>query len=91
MEIKCSPGYEVEKPNEKYKCDKVKIKGKKARVVKPEPKCIRKYNYLYTRSPFLAFSKRRLPYNMVHISSAIAAKKPTTPEYKPTTADFFLI
>ena len=42
MEIKCSPGYEIEKPNEKYKCDKVKIKGKKARVVKPEPKCVRK-------------------------------------------------
>ena len=44
MEIKCSPGYEIEKPNEKYKCDKVKIKGKKARVVKPEPKCVRKSN-----------------------------------------------
>lgn len=42
LEIRCDPGYELKNPDEKYKCNKKKIKGKKARVVEPEPKCVRK-------------------------------------------------
>ena len=42
MEIKCDPGFELKNPDEKYKCNKIKKNGKKARVVEPEPKCVRK-------------------------------------------------
>ena len=42
MEIKCDPGFELKNPDEKYKCNKIKKNGKKARMVEPEPKCVRK-------------------------------------------------
>ena len=50
LEIRCDDGYELKNPDEKYKCNKKKIRGKKARVVEPEPKCVRKYLWWRTLS-----------------------------------------
>jgi hypothetical protein len=87
LEIRCDPGYELKNPDEKYKCNKKKIKGKKARVVEPEPKCVpivyttpttTPKTYTTTKAPNKPKQTTQTPYPTKGSKTPKPTKKPQT-------------
>jgi len=87
LEIRCDDGYELKNPDEKYKCNKKKIRGKKARVVEPEPKCVPATTtiaYTTTPTPYTTTKAQKDTKKTTKAPYTTKGSKTPKPTNKPT-------